>query len=494
MIKHQASYHQILKATSLFGGVKVFSILIAIIRSKIIAILLGPTGIGLNGLLSSTTGLIAGFTNFGLETSAVKNVAAAYGSGDKNRIGTIVAVLRNLVWITGLLGTILTIVLAPLLSQLTFGNKEYTIGFIWISITLLLNQISIGQGVVLRGMRQLKLMAKSSLSGSIIGLLVSVPIYYYWGIDGIVPAIIVSSVVSLLRTWYFSSKVEVEKVPVTWETTKNEGKDMLTMGLMLSISSLYVLAKSYGIRAFISNLGGLDDVGLYTAGFAIVNSYVGMVFTAMSTDYFPRLSAVASENVKACQLINQQAEISILILAPIVSIFLIFVSWLVVIFYSNKFLGINEMIQWAMLGVLFKTASFSIAFVFLAKGESKLYLANELFAGTVTLILYLLGYYLDGLRGLGISFLLGYLYYTIQVYIITNKKYGFNFTRDFTRIFIIQGVICISSLITILVVPKPLAFILGSSLIITSVVFSYYELNKRIGLNQLVKRKLRIKS
>lgn len=488
MSEQQSSYRQIMKATSIFGGVQVFQIIISVVRSKFIAILLGPTGIGINSLLNSSTGLIAGLTNFGLGTSAVKNVAAAHGTGDIKRISTVVTVLRRLVWITGLLGAILTIILSPWLSQLTFGNKDYTVAFIWISVTLLLNQISTGQGVILRGMRKINYMARSSLSGSFLGLFVSVPIYYKWGIDGIVPAIIISSIVNLLRTWYFARKVKLEKVSVSRETTLVEGKEMLVMGFMLSLSGLYVLAKDYGVRAYISNVGGMDEVGLYSAGIAIVTTYVGLVFTAMSTDYFPRLSAVAHNNVDARKLINQQAEIAILILAPIITVFIVFISYIILILYSNKFLPINQMIQWAALGMLFKGASWSIAFIFIAKGKSKMFLTNELIGGTVTLICQLGGYILGGLTGMGIGFMLGYLYYMLQVYFVSKKYFEFSFDIGLIKIMSLQlGLASISLAITLLL-PSPWAYVFGIPIILLSTIYSWRELDKRIGMKQIFNR------
>jgi O-antigen/teichoic acid export membrane protein len=145
MIKEQqSSYRQIMKATSIFGGVQVFQVIIQVIRSKFVAILLGPAGMGITGLLTSTIGFISGLTNFGIGTSAVKDIAAASNTENQIRIATKVIVLRRLVWITGILGALLTLVLSPLLSQLTFGNRKYTFAFIWISITLLFTQLSSG--------------------------------------------------------------------------------------------------------------------------------------------------------------------------------------------------------------------------------------------------------------------------------------------------------------------------------------------------------------
>ncbi|MFN8240011.1 MAG: oligosaccharide flippase family protein [Bacteroidales bacterium] len=238
MSEELKSYRQIMKATSLFGGVQVFNIIITIIRSKIIAVLLGPAGMGISGLLTSTSGLISGFTNFGLGTSAVKDVAAANEGGNTHRIAVVVKVLRRWVWVTGLLGMIATLVLSPWLSQITFGNKDYTLAFVWISVTLLLQQLSSGQLVVLQGLRKLNFLAKANVAGSVIGLVVSVPIYYFLGVDGIVPAIILTSLTAMLLSWYYSDKIDLVPVQVSRTRTIAEGKEMLKMGFMISLSGL----------------------------------------------------------------------------------------------------------------------------------------------------------------------------------------------------------------------------------------------------------------
>ncbi|MBA7553212.1 Lipid III flippase [subsurface metagenome] len=296
MPDEQSSYRQIMKATSLFGGVQVFQIIIQVIRSKFIAVLLGPTGMGIAGLLNSTIGLIGGLTNFGLGTSAVRNVSAANATGNKTRVATVIIVLIRLVWITGTLGTIVTLVLSSLLSKITFGNTEYTLAFIWISCTLLLRQLTTGQLVILQGLRKLQYLAKANLAGSALGLVITVPLYYFFGIDAIVPAIIITAIISLVLSWYFSNKVKIKSIKVSKLRTLAESKSMLSMGFMISLSGLITLGVSYIVRIFISNKGGVDEVGLYNAGFAIINTYVGLVFTAMSTDYYPRLSAVAHSN------------------------------------------------------------------------------------------------------------------------------------------------------------------------------------------------------
>lgn len=488
MQENQSSYRSIMKATSLFGGVQVFKIIIAIIRSKAIAILLGPAGMGIEGLLSSATGLVSAVSNLGLGVSAVRDVAAANETNDTKRIAKVVAVLRKLVWITGLLGAIITFVYASYLSKITFGNDEYTLAFRWLSCTLLFNQLASGQNVLLQGLRKLAYLAKANLIGSFIGLLISLPLYYYFNVDGIVPAIIVSSLLSLFFSWFFAKKVSIEPVKITPLEAISEGKEMMKMGFMLSLSGLVTVGASYLMRIYISYVGGIDEVGLYTAGFALIFSYVGLIFTAMATDYYPKLSGVVKDNKKAILLINQQAEIGILILAPILTVFLIFINGIVILLYSTKFLPVNEMIHWAALGMYFKMASWAIAFIFLAKGASKLFFWNELVVNFYMLGFNVLGYYLNGLDGLGISFLISYFFYFLQVYYITRYKYQFNFTTSFYTILGVQLILGICCFLVIKFFIAPYSYGFGAVLIILSSWYSLKELDKRMDIKSILKK------
>lgn len=475
-----------MKATSIFGGEQVFLIIIGIIRSKFIAVLLGPLGMGIAGLLTTTIGFIAALTNFGLSTSSVKDIAAAHSTGDEKRLRTVSTVFKRWVWITGLLGAIVTAVLSPWLSELTFGNRDYTFAFIWISVTLLLNQISSGQGVLLRGMRKIGYMAKSSMIGSVIGLFTTIPLYYLYGVKGIVPAIIISAISSLILTWYFARKLNIKPIFVSKEETFAEGKGMLKMGFMISLSSLITIGASYIVRIFISNHGDIAEVGLYTAGFAIINSYVGMIFTAMAADYYPRLSAVSNNNSESKEVINQQAEIAMLIIAPIIIVFLVFINWVVILLYSKLFLPVTDMLYWAALGMLFKAGSWSIGFIFLAKGKNKFFFWNELLANIYLFGLNILGYYYLGLTGLGLSFLVGYLLYFIQVYWVAKLNFEFNFYSGFKKIFSFQLVLATLCYLSIQFLTTFWAYGVGVILIGISSWYSLRELDKRMDLKSIV--------
>ena len=488
MNKDKESYKQIMKATSIFGGVQVFEILIRIIRSKFIAVLLGPEGMGIAGLLNSTIGVVSSITNFGLQTSAIKDIAKASTSNDLIEISKTVKTVKRLVWLTGLLGAVIIFVFSSWFSRITFGNTDYTFAFMWISITLLLNQISTGQRVVLQGFRKLAYLAKSSLLGSVFGLVIVIPIYYIYGIDGIVPGIIITSTITLVLSWYFSRKIKIENINLSFAEIFSNGRNMMTMGFMISLSGFLGMGSAFLIRIFISNTGGVNEVGLFTAGFAIINTYVGLVFTAMGTDFYPRLSSVASDDVLVSKTINQQAEIALLILGPILIIFMVFIKWVVILLYSAKFVDINEMIYWAVMGIFFKAVSWSIGFIFLAKGESKIYFWNELLVNLYTLAFNIFGYYYYGLTGLGISFMLSYFVYLIQVYIISKKKFNFNFSKGVIKIFSIQFSLAIVVFLLVNFFYGSYSYIFGSVFVVIGSIYSFRELDNRMDVMTLIKK------
>lgn len=488
----KSDYRSIFKATSLFGGVKVFSILISIIRSKVVAVLIGTTGVGIVGLFTSGTSLIQSITQLGLSQSAVRDVSEANASGDQARVNRIVTVLRRLVWFTGLLGMLCVIVFAPVLSKTSFGNSEYTISFVFLSVILLFNQLSGGQNVILQGTRRLKYLAKASVWGSLLGLFICLPLYYWLGVKGIVPNLILGALTTMLLSWYFSRKVPYKSVKVTFIEVMQDGRQMLRMGIAMSVSGVLVALSAYILRSFINHQGGIDEVGLFQAGFVIMTTYIGLIFSAMGTDYYPRLSAVNKDNEKCKAIMNQQGEIGILILGPLILICIVFIPWIVRLLYSDQFLGANEYIIWAASGMLFKMASWAISFIFIAKGESKLFMINETAVNIYSVGFQMLGYWLLGLKGIGIGYALTFLCYFIQVYIISHKRYGFHFTADFNKVFIWQLVLliaCVSLTVNLDVVWMKYMF--GTLLISLSTWISLSGLEKRMGMVSALKARMK---
>lgn len=468
-----------------------YTILIQVIKSKIIAVLLGPLGVGIQGLFQSALDLIKQATSFGISQSAVRDVAEANGSGDTKRISRTVTILRKIVWLTGLLGLLGVVIFSPLLSEASFGNSEYVLSFISLSVILLLDQLSAGQKVILQGTRRLKDLAKATSIGITISLLISIPFYFYCGVNGIAPAMILTALVTLIVSWLYSRHVPVEKIKLAVKDIFSEGKNMMVMGLSMSFSGVMAMGAGYLIRNYIRSSSGIDEVGLFQAGFVIINSYVGLVFNAIATDYYPRLSSVNKDNVKCREVVSQQGEISVFLMAPLLSICILAMPFVIKILYSEQFLPADNYIKWACLGMMFRLASWVVSYLFIAKAESKLFILNELFANVNYLWLSILGYKIGGLNGMGIAFALNYIVYFIQVYLISHYRYGFRFMYGFKLSFSLQTVLIVSCLVGVMIWSYPYNYIVGGIVTMLSITFALKGLNKRIKILTFIKNKVR---
>src|SRR5450432_1423810 len=119
------TYGQILKSSAMIGGSSVVNIGIGIIRTKAMALLLGPAGVGLMGLYGSILNLAESIASMGINSSGVRQIAEAAGSGETGRIGRTAATVRRTAIVLGVLGAVLLVVFSRQISTLTFGSDQH---------------------------------------------------------------------------------------------------------------------------------------------------------------------------------------------------------------------------------------------------------------------------------------------------------------------------------------------------------------------------------
>lgn len=480
------SYKSIFKATSIFGGVQVFNILVTLIRSKALAVLIGTAGMGLNGLFMASLNLIKTISSLGISESAVRDISKAHSTGDTEHIGRTFTVFRRWIWITAALGIAITVLFSPLLSKLSFGSTDKTLSYILLSVTFLFGALSGGIYTFLRGTRQIKYLAQANIIGAIAGLVAALPVFYFYGIEGVVPAIILTALGNYLVSLYFRSKVKFAEANISWSETFSLGKPMVQLGLSLTFINLMATAIAFILSAFISKTGNLSDLGLYNAGQAIVEGYVGMVFTAMATDYFPRLSGVISDDSKWKQLVNEQAELVIIILSIVLVLLISTIPFLIRILLSEEFLASQDFILWAVLSIPLKGLVWVTGFVMLAKGNNKLFIVVEVITNIILLGLNLLCYNFYGLTGLGISMIISYFIFAIIMVAVLKSKYNFNFSNDVIML-TLKGLLALSLCLgSIFYLGYPKAYFAQAVIVVITISYSLYELNKRVNLKGIL--------
>ncbi len=403
------TYRGILKSTSLIGGASILNILIGMVRTKFIAILLGPVGVGLLGLYTQIATLVSSVTGMGIGNSGVRQVAEAVGTGDGIRIARTVITLRRTAWLTGGFGLLAMVIFCVPISRITFKSDNYAGQIALLGATLLIGSITAGQSCVLRGTRRIVDVARITVIGALCGTMVSIPCYYLWGIRGIVPSLILSAIAALVASWWYARRVAIAAVVMSWQESRQEARTLLSLGLSFMGAGLLGSATTYLIQVLLIRQFSLAAFGIYQAAFSLSGVLVGFVLSAMGADYYPRLTAVAGDNASIYRMVNEQSQISILLSLPGLAAMMIFAPLIIKIFYANSFTAATPILRWFTLGMLGRVISWPLGFVILAKGKGKLYFVTELFADGLQLASVYYFTQLFGLEGAGIAFTVLYV-------------------------------------------------------------------------------------
>ena len=396
------SYGHVLKYTSVFGGVQGLNILVSLVRNKIVAMLLGPEGMGLASLFQTTVNFISQSTNLGVSFSAVRNVSELFDTGDKARIAHFIKVVRAWSLLTGLVGMLLCILIGPMLSNLTFSWGNHTLHFVLLSPLVALLAVTGGETAILKGARQLKSLAVIQVYGMLSALVIAIPIYYFFGQSGIVPVMVLMGLTMLLLTIQRSYRL----YPLHLTGAKGilgEGMGMVRLGVAFTLAGVLGSGAEFIIRTYLNNVADLKTVGLYNTGYILTMTYAGLVFSAMETDFFPRLSAVNSQWQNCNDIINKQIEVSLLLISPMLVAAQFAVPFVIPILFTTKFMPVVDMVRILLLAIYLRAIKLPISYLPLAKGDSLSYLFLEAVYDILVVLLVIWGYSHWQLLGTGVA-------------------------------------------------------------------------------------------
>jgi O-antigen/teichoic acid export membrane protein len=482
----KTSYKQILKSTGVVGGAQVFTIIIGIVKTKIIATLLGPAGVGIAGLLQSTIDLIKNATGFGINFSGVKNIAEAQASDDDIKIAKSITILRKWSTWTGLLGLIITLVLCIPLSVYTFGNNSYAISIAILSVVLLIGSVSAGQLALLQGLRQIGSLAKATIIGSILGFFITIPLYWWLGVKGIVPAMILTALSSLAISWSFAHKIEINKPNLSIKDTFNGGISMAKLGFFIVITGFMATATMYVIRSFVAKTTGVGGVGMFQASWNISNLYIGIILNAMLTDFFPRLSAVSTDKAKLVKLTNEQAKLTLILGSPFIIAIIVFASIIIKLLYSSAFTSAIIILQWQMVGSFFVLIVWPLGVLFLAMGKGLYSIITDTIWNAFFLLAVFFGWKYVNIEILGIAYCVASFLKIFFVYFYVRQLCPFQYERKNYYLISVYTLLVLFSILIVKLLSDSESLYFGLVIFLFSLLFSYYELKKIVDLNLIV--------
>ena len=467
-------YDRILKYTGVFSSVQGVAMVVSAILAKVKSCLIGPAGFGITENVNRTTEIIKNATNLGIQTVAVPGISLSADLADNTQLSERILVTRSWALLTAIAGMVICVALAPILGRWAFNDTDYVFDFTLMSLSVAASSVTGGEIAILRGARQMRSVALSQLFANIISLCVSFPLYWFFRLGGIIPALVLSAVGTMAVTCLYSFRIHPYKARPFSRAVLGKGLDMIGFGLLLTLTA-FLGAWAWSIIAkFLTIQGGEELTGTYSAGYMLVTYLTTLLLSVSDSEYYPRLSAVGDDMAQAHKLMNSQSLAMCMLAAPLVIIFIICAPMLVlVILEYEKFQASTVFAQMAVIGLMFKAVYQPIAYLVLARCDSKIYLLQETLCYLLLVISVVCGYKLAGTVGLGISFAVWELSYLLMVLIIGRIRYGFVMSGQLVRNFLVNMVLVALTAVCVLW-GSGYGMIAGVVLCVLSVAFSVH--------------------
>lgn len=161
---------------------------------------------------------------------------------------------------------------------------------------------------------------------------------------------------------------------------------------------------------------------------------MGIIFTAIIMEYYPRLSQVSSSQKRTSIFVSHEISIMLWILLPVIAIFIASSELIISLLYSSEFLLITPFVVWAVIGTIFRAISWCMAYVILTRGDGKVYLVTESLSAITCITLNIFAYNLWGLEGLGFAYMAWYIIYTIIIGAVYRIRYNLRLNNEIIRL------------------------------------------------------------
>lgn len=418
----------LVRSMAIIGSASVVNVLIGVARVKIIALLLGPAGIGLLGILVNIYEAGRQLSGLGLEISGVRQIATS--SGDPAELARVRSVLMGASLIQGAIGMATIWLLRERLALWIIGDTDHAALVGLVGVAVLIGLISGAHVAILQGVRRIGDIARVTIFGAALFTLCSVLAVWRFGENGLIAVVLLQPLASLGLAWRYVRRLpRPVTAPLSRADILRHWRVMAGVGVALMAGAVLLMLNLLIIRSMTTRVLGIEATGHFQASWAISIQYIGFILGAMTADYYPRLSALIHDRRAAIGLVNDQIQIAVALGGPVLLVLLGAAPWVIVLLYSAEFTPTVSALQWQCLGNVMKLASWAMGFILVAQGRSVLMFAttllwNALFLGFVWWLLPGMG-----IEAIGLGFTICYGFQLMLASWLSKRLLGFVWDR-----------------------------------------------------------------
>ena len=420
----KSSSRGLIKSMLIIGSAQVVNILISIIRMKVLAVLLGPSGVGLLSIYSSLQGMVTQTAGLGMGSSGVREIAAV--RGEEETLSRVRRVLFSAHLVQGVLAMGVVWFLRIPIATWLFGDAARSTEVGLIGVAILLALLAAAQKALLQGMRRIGDLGRVTVLGAFGGTVAGLAAVWLQGESGLIWFVIVQPLVAVLIALQYTRRLpKATTMHLSFFETWQVWKPMVKLGSAFMLGGVATAVTLLLVRGRISQELGLDAAGHFAAAWGITMTYVGFLLGAMGADYYPRLTEVIRDRKATVRLMNEQAQLGLAIGGPVLLLLIGLAPWVINLLYSSEFEAAVTLLQWQTVGNVFKLASWALGFSIAAAARGKTFLFLQVNFNILFLLMLWPTLEHFGIIAAGPAFSIAYILHFCVLNILVRRIHGF---------------------------------------------------------------------
>ncbi|MBB6271537.1 PST family polysaccharide transporter [Pedobacter cryoconitis] len=406
--------------TSFFSAVITFiRIGSGFVAGKAVAIFTGPAGVALIGAFTNFIGIVLTFANGAINTGVVKYTAEYNDDEEKLKVLFSTA-FKISICCSGFFGLVL-LLLAPNFSNWIFSIDTYVNPIRILGLTIVFYSLNSLLISILNGRGQIKTYTIVNTIGSIIGLLFTVVLVYYYKINGALYALVLAQSI----VFFVTATLIVKSSWFSWSYFNHAFDKVIAIklshySLMAVVSALTVPVSQIILRNMLIDKLGLDSAGYWQGMMRISDGYLMLVTTSLSTYYLPKLSSLKTNRELRNEIFRgYKIILPVVFMGCVIIYFLRF--FIIKTLYTPDFYAMEKLFFWQLLGDFFKMVAWILGYLILAKSMTKLFVITEVLFCLSYVMLGYLFVSLYNLSGISVAFAVNYFIYIVVMVLIFKK-------------------------------------------------------------------------
>lgn len=414
------------------GSGSVVSTLLSIISSKIMAIVVGPFGVGIYSLIQqlTTTSSIVGSVG-GSNVALTQGIASRKGRDRDDFIVTAFWILA----IGGITSSVSLVLFAPWIAPFVFGaNDTSSVNLVrWTALPVALLVMLTYLVGVLNGHLAVGRIAAVQVVGAGMNALISYPIsliadtgYYVAFVGMMTIAFALQIVVALAKIRREKYLHPIAANGLRFRLTRAATRPYFAVAGTMMITSIVASVGLLAVRALIVQYRGVADAGIFNVAWVVCIAYPALILGSLGTYYLPKLSQT-EDREKRNRLMNDVFRLTTVLLVPLELLVIVMKPLVIDILYSEEFYPSLVILRWMLIGVHLKAASWVFAMPMFSYADMKTHFwtGNLWYIGFVGFSV-LSVVYLDTLEIIGVGFVVEYAVYMLYSVHYARSRHEFS--------------------------------------------------------------------